>query len=100
MTALWWVLWGAVAVALVWQVRRVLNEPLERDRIVAEARRRAEELFGTAPEPEPYGGPDSLRLLQDTDDFLNGLVDGAPELAAGFDRLRQAIRDEQKGETS
>lgn len=71
MTALWWVLWGSVAVALVWQVRRALNEPLERDRIVAEARLRAEQLFGTGPEPDHDVGPDALRLLEDLDAHLD-----------------------------
>lgn len=41
-------------------------------------------------------GPDSLRLLQDLDAY----VAADAQLAAGFDRLRQAIRDEQNGDPS
>lgn len=49
---------------------------------------------------DPYDvGPDALRLLQDLDTHLDEYVAADTELAAGFDRLRQAIRDEQqKGE--
>lgn len=44
-------------------------------------------------------GPDALRLLQDLDAHLDEYVAADTELAAGFARLRQAIRDEQqKGE--
>lgn len=45
-------------------------------------------------------GPDALRLLEDLDAHLDEYVAADPELAAGFGRLRDAIRDEQqKGET-
>ena len=49
-------------------------------------------------------GPDALRLLQDLDAHLDqystqlaGLYErvGSPDLDAGCDRLREAIRDEQ-----
>src|SRR5207248_3959961 len=34
----WWILWGALfAWLIVWQTRRALREPLEHDRIIAEA---------------------------------------------------------------
>jgi hypothetical protein len=46
-----------------------------------------------------YDGPDSLRLLEDTEQFINQLIDSDPELKAGCEQLWQAIRDEQeKGE--
>lgn len=45
-------------------------------------------------------GPDALRLLEDLDHHLDELVATDPDLAAGFERLRNAARDEQqKGET-
>lgn len=49
---------------------------------------------------DPYDvGPDVLQLLNDLDKHLETYVAADTELAAGFDRLRQAIRDEQqKGE--
>lgn len=46
---------------------------------------------------DPYEvGPDALRLLAELDAHLNEYVAADAELAAGFDRLRQAIRDEQQ----
>lgn len=46
---------------------------------------------------DPYDvGPDALRLLQDLDTHLDEYVAADTELAAGFDRLRRAIRDEQR----
>lgn len=49
---------------------------------------------------DPYDvGPDALRLLEDLDTHLDEYVAADTELSAGFDRLRQAVRDEQqKGE--
>ncbi|MFD9192948.1 hypothetical protein ACFWCA_32640 [Streptomyces phaeochromogenes] len=45
-------------------------------------------------------GPDALRLLEDLDRDLDEMVAADPELAAGFERLREAVADEQqKGET-
>lgn len=89
MTALWWALWTAVAVALAWQVRRALREPLERDRIVAQARRTTRP---AALDTEP--GIDLA--LQDECELLWSIPSDSP----GWDRLRAAIRDEQqKGET-
>jgi hypothetical protein len=50
---------------------------------------------------QPDVGPDALRLLQELNAHLDEYVLTDPELAAGFDRLRTAIRDEQqKGETA
>jgi hypothetical protein len=45
---------------------------------------------------QPDVGPDALRLLQELDAHLDEYVLADPELAAGFDRLRTAIRDEQQ----
>lgn len=46
---------------------------------------------------DPYEvGPDALRLLNDLDTHLDEYVAADTELAAGFDRLRQAVRDEQQ----
>jgi hypothetical protein len=56
-------------------------------------------------------GPDNLRLLEDLDAHLDAyaaqiaglyepLVSPDPVLAAGADRLWDAIRDEQRGEVS
>lgn len=41
-------------------------------------------------------GPDTLRLLQELDAHLDNYVAADDELAAGFDRLRAAVRDEQQ----
>lgn len=47
---------------------------------------------------DPYDvGPDALRLLADLDTHLDEYVAADTELADGFDRLRQAVRDEQHG---
>lgn len=89
------------AVFCAWQVRRALRGPLERELIVAAARRRAALLH----EVKHDVGPDSLRLLEDLDAHLDqqfaalaGFYErlGPPDLDAGCDRLRQAIRDEQR----
>ncbi|OLE25513.1 MAG: hypothetical protein AUG49_10595 [Catenulispora sp. 13_1_20CM_3_70_7] len=90
---------GAVFCAL--QVRRALRSPLERDLIVAAARRRTALLN----EVKHDVGPDALRLLEDLDAHLDrqyaalaGLYErlGPPDLDAGCDRLLRAIRDEQR----
>lgn len=44
-------------------------------------------------------GPDALRLLQELDVHLDEYVAADPELAAGFDRLRDAIRDHRTEDT-
>jgi monomeric isocitrate dehydrogenase len=41
-------------------------------------------------------GPDALRLLQELDAHLDEYLLANPDVAAGFDRLRAAIRDEQQ----
>lgn len=92
MSALWWLLWAAVAAALAWQVRRALREPSERDRIVCEATAYAV-------------GPDLLLLLQDLDAHLDAhaaqlaplyelLGPPDPSWDAGRERLWDAVRDE------
>lgn len=46
---------------------------------------------------DPYDvGPDALQLLGELDAHLDEYVAADTELAAGFDRLRQAVRDEQQ----
>ncbi len=42
--------------------------------------------------------PKALRLLEELDAHLDDYVTADPELAAGFDRLRAAIRDEQQNQ--
>ncbi|MFI8294472.1 hypothetical protein ACIGCZ_00845 [Streptomyces nigra] len=85
-------LYTAIAVHLL---RRECRRPLERDRIIADS----------------YQGPDSLRLMQDLDAHLDahfakvaGLYErlGPPPaldpMAAGCERLRRAVSDEQQKE--
>lgn len=43
-------------------------------------------------------GPDALRLLQELDTHLDEYVAADPELSAGFDRLRNALREHRKEE--
>lgn len=89
---------GVYLILAVCLYRRELRRPLERDRIIAAAR-------------DGYEGPDSLRLLEDLDTHLDtyaaqvtGLYEQPtiapdPVLAAGSDRLRDTVRNEQqKGE--
>jgi len=81
---------GLLAVAIL-RVSRRRRPPQEQ--VVAEARARTGLTDGHDV------GPDALRLLQHLDAHLDAHVAADPELAAGFDRLRQAIREEQnKGE--
>ena len=40
-------------------------------------------------------GPDTLRLLADLDAHLDQYLLDHPDVAAGFDRLRDAVRNEQ-----
>jgi len=90
------------ALVCAWQVRRALREPLERDLIVAAARRRAALLN----EVKHDVGPDALRLLEDLDAHLDEhyarishLFEGLgppPSRAAGLAQLRAAVRDEQQ----
>ena len=65
--------------ACLWQIRRAW---------------RAEQ----AKTADPYDvGPDALRLLGELDTHIDEYVAADAQLAAGFDRLRQAVRDEQRG---
>jgi hypothetical protein len=41
-------------------------------------------------------GPDALRLLEDLDCHLDAYLLDHPDVAAGFDLLRAAVRDEQQ----
>lgn len=73
-----------------WRVRRALRQPLERDRLAADAHRYAEPLFDTGPDPDAEPGFDVV--LQDECELIWSLsVD-----QAGIDRLRAAIRGEQQ----
>ena len=80
-----------------WVICRLRGAASTRDRLIREAHERA----------DSYEGPDSLRLMQDLDAHLNayaaqvtGLYEQPavapdPVLAAGRDRLRDAIRNDQ-----
>jgi hypothetical protein len=59
-----------------WQIRRAARHESERDRLI----RAAHDV-----------GPDSLRLLQDTDRYLERIAAGDPELNAGLTRLRHEL---------
>ena len=76
-------------VVCAWQTRRALRAPLERDRIVAEAW-----LYTSPPVMETAPGTDVA--LQDACELLWS-TPIAPDLS-GLDRLRNAIRDHQKGD--
>lgn len=77
----------AIVVALLglafYLVCRAVDEHLDRKRLDA------------AHDDEHDVGPDALRLLEDLDAHLDEYLAADPELTAGFDRLREAIRDEQ-----
>lgn len=78
MGAVWWVLCALpVVFVVVWQVRCALREPLERDRLIRAAHERA-------------------AVAREVDDLE--LLWTLPAYGTGLDRLRQAIRDEQKKE--
>jgi hypothetical protein len=79
---------GAVVCAM--QVRRALREPLERDRIIHEARQRTG-LADTTPGIDT-GLQDACELIWD----LPAYGTPAPDLDAFCDRLRDAIRNEQR----
>jgi hypothetical protein len=100
----WWILWGACCAGLAWLTVRALREATG---VVDDA------LAGDGHDV----GPDSLRLLEDADLHLNqcaafdsdlwaAFAPGAPipdltehpDADAGFDRLRQAIRDHREEE--
>lgn len=85
-----WLAAGAAVVVLINRARR------KRPYLAA----RLDEKTGAwANEDEHDVGPDALRLLKDLDTHLDEYVAADTELAAGFDRLRRAVRDEQqKGE--
>ena len=72
----WWLLWSLVVAVLAWQTRQALREPLERDRITAAADERAADAAAL----------DDLELIWSMPEY-------DPELDAGCDRLRQAIRE-------
>jgi hypothetical protein len=49
---------------------------------------------------EHEAGPDALRLLEELDLHLDAYLLENPEVREGFDRLRDAVGDEQQGEAS
>lgn len=78
-----------------WCLARAKRRPSERARIIAAARART----GLDADDGHDVGPDSLRLLEDLDAHLDRYLIDHPDVADGFARLRQAVRDEQqKGE--
>lgn len=79
----WWVLWAlAVAVVLVWQVRRAVRGLPDCDRIIADTLASPQPLTGTADE-------DECELIWDLPAY-------DPDLNDGCDRLRQAIREHRE----
>jgi hypothetical protein len=82
------VLLAASLAGTYWYIRRAMvRGEMNRDRIARE---------NTVHDV----GPDSLRLLRDLDLHLNLYLVDHPDVAEGFARLRQAVRDEQfKGDT-
>jgi hypothetical protein len=78
------------AVVCAWQVRRALREPLERDRIVAEARART-----GLPPAAPDNVPGSN--LADLDECVQ-ILTYTNELEAGCARLWDAIHEHRKEE--
>jgi hypothetical protein len=76
-------------------VEKAKRQPSERAQIIAAARART----GLDADDEHDVGPDALRLLEALDAHLDGYLVQHPDVADGFARLRQAVRDEQqKGE--
>lgn len=80
------------AVVCAWQVRRALREPLERDRIIREARARTG-LADTTPGIDT-GLQDACELIWDLPDYGTP----APDLDEFCDRLWDAIHDHRKDE--
>lgn len=77
----WWLLWGLVVAVLAWQTRQALREPSQRDRSITAAHER-----GAA-----AAAVDDLELIWSMPAF-------DPDLDAGCDRLRQALRDHREEE--
>jgi hypothetical protein len=66
--------------AAYWHIRRAARADSERDRIVREAE-------AVARGEWVYTGPDSLRLLEDTEKYVDRIERRDRKLRAGFDRL-------------
>lgn len=80
-----------------WQIRRAQRAESERDRIVREAheRARAAALLDSRTLAEvPQADP----LPAEVEDHLMHFILDHPDVADGFARLAQAIRDNQKGD--
>jgi len=100
----WWILWGAACAGLAWLIYRDIA---------------AEDVVNAALADNSHDvGPDALQLLEDADLHLNqyaaadtdlwaAFAPGAPipdltahpDADAGFDRLRQALRDHREEDT-
>jgi hypothetical protein len=78
--------------AASWQIRRAARADSERARIIraAEAAARGEWV---------YDGPDSLRLLEDTERYVDRVARRDRKLRAGFDRLNAAVRQQREDES-
>lgn len=89
--SVWWILWVAVVAVLAWQVRRAIREPLERDRIIAEAS------AGITPAAADNRAGADAALLDECE-----LIYSRPrfdlDLNAGCDRLWDAILDHREDE--
>lgn len=81
--------------AAYWQIRRAAREESVRDRIVREAHERAR----AAARSDGHtlaAAARAERLPADIEDHLTWFLIDHPDVAAGFARLRQAVRDEQQ----
>src|SRR5207302_9507265 len=79
----WWFVWAAVAVALAWQVRHALRD---------------DEAAPVAPVALDDTAPDTSLADWDTCELIWDMPAHDPDGDAGFDRLRQAIRDHREEE--
>lgn len=99
---------GAGLSAAYWQLRRAAAEESTRDRLIREARdatrvwdAAAEQWVNLPPGIAPSPGQMTAQEIAEADplELLWLAPEYDPELDAGCDRLRQAIRDEQNGDT-
>ncbi|MCX4703919.1 hypothetical protein [Streptomyces sp. NBC_01373] len=81
--------------ALWWQIRQAARHESQRDRIIREAHERATE----AARRDGHtlaAAASAERLPADIEDHLTWFLIDHPDVAEGFARLRQAVRDEQQ----
>lgn len=88
----WWLLWGLVVAVLAWQTRQALREPSQRARITAAAARARVGLPPAAPDNEA----DVHLADHDECELIWSMPEYDPDLDAGCDRLRQAIREHRE----